>query len=276
MTDTDKTTETRAPARRQGRLQTWRVRWFGERDEVADQLADIARQQASRHGIERPNFETFWQEGYVADPAPALYDFLSDFRADPDAHKLKTPSGRIEIYSERIASFGYDDCLGHPAWIEPAEWLGANESGRLHLISNQPTLRLHGQLDNGPVSRAAKVQGREPLWINPRDAAARGISNGDVVRVFNARGACLAGAVVTDAVSTGVMQLQTGAWYDPDKPGLAGTLDRHGNPNMLTLDKGTSKLAQGPSSQTALVEVERWEKPVPDIAAFDQPAVVPA
>jgi biotin/methionine sulfoxide reductase len=97
-----------------------------------------------------------------------------------------------------------------------------------------------------------------------------------VVRVFNARGACLAGAVVTDAVSPGVMQLQTGAWYDPDTPGLAGALDRHGNPNMLTLDKGTSKLAQGPSSQTALVEVERWEKPVPNIAAFDQPAVVPA
>jgi hypothetical protein len=44
MTDTDKTTETSAPARQQGRLQTWRTRWFGERDEVADQLADIARQ----------------------------------------------------------------------------------------------------------------------------------------------------------------------------------------------------------------------------------------
>jgi hypothetical protein len=44
MTDTDKTTEKSAPARRQGRLQTWRVRWLGERDEVADQLADIARQ----------------------------------------------------------------------------------------------------------------------------------------------------------------------------------------------------------------------------------------
>ena len=44
MTYTDKTTETSAPARQQGRLQTWRARWFGERDEVADQLADIAQQ----------------------------------------------------------------------------------------------------------------------------------------------------------------------------------------------------------------------------------------
>ena len=238
-------------------------------------LYEVARQQASRHGIERPDFETFWEEGYMADPAPAQYDFLADFRADPNGHALKTPSGRIEIYSERVASFGYDDCPGHPAWLEPAEWLGAPKAERfkIHLISNQPTLRLHGQLDNGPVSRASKVQGREPLWLNPSDAAARGISDGDVVRVLNDRGACLAGAVVTNAVCPGVAQLQTGAWYDPDKPGMIGTLDRHGNPNMLTLDKGTSKLAQGPSSQTALVEVERWTAAVPDIGAYKEPAL---
>ena len=96
------------------------------------------------------------------------------------------------------------------------------------------------------------------------------------MRVFNDRGACLAGAMVTDAISPGVTLLQTGAWYDPDKPGQIGTLDRHGNPNVLTLDKGTSKLAQGPSSQTALVEVEPWTKPVPAIGAFDPPPIVPA
>jgi len=53
----------------------------------------------------------------------------------------------------------------------------------------------------------------------------------------------------------------------------SGTLDRHGNPNVLTLDKGTSKLAQGPISQTTLVEVERWTEAVPDIRAYDQPAM---
>jgi len=239
-------------------------------------LYEIARQQAARHGVERPDFETFWREGYVADPVPRHYDYLADFRADPDKRKLRTPSGRIEIFSERIASFGYDDCPGHPVWIEPVEWLGSPKAERfgLHLISNQPTLRLHSQLDNGPVSRTAKVNGREPLWINPEDAAERGISDGDVVRVFNERGACLAGAVVTDVMSRGVLQLQTGAWYDPDKPGEAGALDRHGNPNVLTLDKGTSKLAQGPISQTTLVAVERWSAPVPQVGAFDRPSIV--
>ncbi len=239
-------------------------------------LYEVARQQAARHAVVRPDFETFWREGYVADPAPSRYDFLADFRANPMKWPLKTPSGRIEIFSERVDSFGYDDCPGHPVWIEPAEWLGSRKASRfkLHLISNQPRLRLHSQLDNGPLSRAAKIAGREPLWISPADAAARGISHGDIVRVFNQRGACLAGAAVTEAVSTGVVQLQTGAWYDPDTPGRLGALDRHGNPNVLTLDKGTSKLAQGPSSQTALVEVERWTRSAPALGIFDRPPIV--
>jgi biotin/methionine sulfoxide reductase len=238
-------------------------------------LYEVARQQAARHGIERPDFETFWDTGYIADPVPQHHDFLSAYRADPDRKALHTPSGKIEIFSAKIASFGYEDCPGHPVWIEPAEWLGSPKAdGKLHLISNQPTTRLHGQLDSGPVSRASKVKGREPIWINPHDAGERGIADGDVVRVFNERGACLAGAVVTDAMSRGVVQLQTGAWYDPDQPGQGGTLDRHGNPNVLTLDKGTSKLAQGPISQTTLVEIERWAAPVPDMRAHDPPAVV--
>ena len=106
-------------------------------------LYEIVRQQAARHGIERPDFETFWQEGYIADPVAKHYDYLSGYRADPVGKKLKTPSGKIEIFSEKVASFGYDDCPGHPMWIEPAEWLGSPKADRkLHLVSNQPTMRL--------------------------------------------------------------------------------------------------------------------------------------
>ncbi|MBQ10430.1 MAG: hypothetical protein CMJ45_02645, partial [Planctomyces sp.] len=61
-------------------------------------------------------------------------------------------------------------------------------------------------------------------------------------------------------------------WCDPLDPVAAGILDKHGNPNVLTRDKGTSKLAQSSTAQTALVEIERYEGPVPEITVFAPPA----
>jgi biotin/methionine sulfoxide reductase len=109
------------------------------------------------------------------------------------------------------------------------------------------------------------------MRINSGDAAAREIRDGDVVRVFNDRGAILAGAVLTDDIRPGVIQISTGAWYDPVEPGTIGSLDKHGNPNVLTLDKGTSRLAQGPSAQTTLVQVEKYVGDPPPVSAFKPP-----
>jgi biotin/methionine sulfoxide reductase len=232
---------------------------------------------AQRH-IELPDFEVFWDLGHLEFPSPEDPPVLfAAFRHDPQAHPLRTPSGRIELFSETIAGFGYDDCPGHPVWLEPAEWLGAERARTypLHLLSNQPRSRLHSQLDCSAVSRDAKVAQREPVWLHPDDATARGIADGDVVRIHNDRGACLAGAVVTDALRPGVVQLATGAWFDPLDPAEIGSLDKHGNPNVLTLDKGTSKLAQSPTAQTTLVEVERFAGEPPPITVFDPPVVVP-
>jgi biotin/methionine sulfoxide reductase len=130
-------------------------------------------------------------------------------------------------------------------------------------------------MDCGPVAAAGKIAGREAITINPADAKARGINDGDVVRVHNARGSCLAGAVVSDSISAGVVKLSCGAWYDP-ADGSELALCRHGNPNVLTRDQGTSKLGQGPSSATALVEIERYTEPLTPVAAFDPPRVVAA
>ena len=224
-----------------------------------------------------PDFDTFWEQGYVEIPEPEKpYLLLEDFRRDPAAYPLKTPSGKIEVFSERIAGFGYDDCPGHPVWLEPCEWLGSEKAKRypLHLLSNQPRTRLHSQLDQARVSRASKIKGREPIWIHPRDASARGIKDGNVVRVFNDRGQILAGAVVTEFVRPGLVQLATGARYDPLEPGRIGTLDKHGNANVLTTDKGTSALGQAPASHSALVEIERYEGPLPEITAFLPPPMV--
>jgi biotin/methionine sulfoxide reductase len=241
-------------------------------------LYDMARQQAAKRHLEMPSFDEFWDTGHLEFPVPDDPPVLfAGYRADPQADPLRTPSGRIELFSDTIAAFGYGDCPGHPVWMEPAEWLGSElaEVYPLHLLSNQPRVRLHSQLDCGEVSRSAKVAQREPVWLNPDDAATRGIANGDVVRIYNGRGACLAGAVVTDAIRPGVIQLATGAWFDPLDPAEIGSLDKHGNPNVLTLDKGTSKLAQSPAAQTVLVEVERFAGAAPPITVFEPPRVIP-
>ncbi len=240
-------------------------------------LYDESRERARKFDLELPSFEAFWSEGFIEIPAPLEPPvMMRRFREDPVANKLPTPSGKIEITSPTIASFNYDDCSGHPAWFAPAEWLGSSlaEKYPLHLMSHQPSTRLHSQYDHGSVSLAAKIQGREAITLHPQDAAARGIKAGDVVRVFNDRGACLAGVKIDDGVRRGVAVLPTGAWFDPLDPAESGSLEKHGNPNVLTLDKGTSKLTQGCSAHTALVEVELFKGALPRVTAFDPPQFV--
>jgi biotin/methionine sulfoxide reductase len=238
-------------------------------------MYDVARQKASRKQHDMPDFETFWEDGYIEFPAnedPAI--LFEGFREDPVGEPLRTPSGKIEIFSDTIDSFGYDDCPGHPVWLEPQEWLGADKAAAfpLHMLSNQPRHRLHSQMDFGAASQASKIAGREPVQMHPDDASARGINDGDVVRLYNDRGTSLAGAHVTDNVRPGVVCLSTGAWFDPVDPADIGSLDKHGNPNVLTLDKGTSKLAQCCTAQSSLVQIERYEGDLPPITAFDPPA----
>ena len=90
------------------------------------------------------------------------------------------------------------------------------------------------------------------------------------MRVFNDRGACLAGVEVDPNLRKGVLNMSTGAWFDPDGQGMC----KHGNPNVLTRDKGTSKLGQGPSAHTCLVQVELFEGPLPRVTAHDPPQII--
>jgi biotin/methionine sulfoxide reductase len=245
--------------------------------EWVEHIYERFRERVAERGVDVAAFEDFWQAGEARLPQTSDDHSLFDrFRADPDDRRLATPSGRIELYSETIAGFGYDDCLGHPAWLEPDEWLGGPRAEQfpLHLIANQPAPRLHGQLDAGAYSRASKVAGREPIRIHPDDAAARGIADGDIVRVFNDRGACLAGAVLTTDVRPRVVNLSTGAWFDPVDPAVTGSLCAHGNPNVLTADRGSSRLSQGSTGQHVLVEVERFEGDPPPVRAHRPPELV--
>jgi biotin/methionine sulfoxide reductase len=242
-------------------------------------MYEVSRQQAARHAIELPDFESFWRDGYAETDEPdEPYILFEAFRRDPKAAPLHTPSGKVEIFSETIHGFGYDDCPGHPVWREPTEWLGAQHTEKfpIHLISNQPQAKLHSQMDHGSVSRAAKRNGREPSLLNRKDGEARGIKDGDIIRVFNDRGALLTVAELSDDIRPGVMRLATGAWYDPENPGEDDSIEKHGNPNVLTQDRGTSKLGQGPVAHSTLVDFEVYWGAVPEVTAFNVPAGVTA
>lgn len=235
------------------------------------------REQGDAQGLRLPGFDDFWAQGMVEVPAREAAPVFSEFIQDPVGRPLRTPSGRIEIFSQTLRDFGIEGQPGHPVWIEPEEWLGSPrvQAFPLHLLSNQPASKLHSQYDHAPHSRQRKVAGREPLRIHPRDAASRGIETGTIVRVFNARGSCLAGAVLSDAVTPGVVQMATGAWLDlapDDGDGLP--LDRHGNPNVLTRDRGTSEIAQGSTANSCLVQVERHAGALPPLACFEPPAFI--
>jgi biotin/methionine sulfoxide reductase len=238
-------------------------------------MYDGAREIALQRGYSPPPFDEFWAVGSYEFPAPERdATFLGAFREDPAVNKLGTESGKIEISSERIKSFNYDDCPAHATWLEPAEWLGARQAVRypLHLLSHQPTARLHSQLDMSSVSRASKIQDREPLRISREDADARGLVEGDLIRVFNDRGAFISAVRIVDSLLPGVVQIATGAWYDPDEPGQVGSLEKHGNPNVVTDDRGTSRLAQAPVAQTVLVEIEKCAS-APEVSAFAPPKI---
>ena len=237
-------------------------------------LYDVSRQRLAKSGFELPSYTDFRAAGWHKLPERQTPEILFEaFRKDSEKHPLKTPSGKIEIFSQTVAEFGYADCPGHPVWHAPAEWLGATDCPYpLHLLSNQPRTKLHSQLDQGAVSAAAKINGRETVTIHPLDAASRQISAGEVVRIFNGRGAILAGVIISDKIRQGVVLVPTGAWFDPDpnEPGLC----KHGNPNVLAPDQPTSSLAQGPGAHSCMVEIAVMSgADLPEVTAHHPPEI---
>lgn len=238
-------------------------------------LYEESRERGKEFGHDLPDYESFLVSGiYKLRPPAEPTVMLKSFRTDPVENPLPTPSGRIEIFSEIIAAFGLADNPGHPNWQAPDEWLGASLADKypLHLITHQPSRRLHSQLDQSAHSRAGKIKGREPCRIHPDDARARGIAEGDLVRLFNDRGACLSAAQFDAGLLRGVIMMATGAWYDPDLENEPECC-KHGNPNLLTRDAPTSDIASGPSALTCLVDIERLQREAPAVTIHEAPPI---
>ena len=223
-------------------------------DEWIEHLYNEFQVFMEKSGTHCPSLDVLKDKSWITLPV-AGKEFASkpfqEFRKNPEESPLQTPSGKIEIFSEKIDSFGYSECPGHPIWIEPDEWLGSNltENFPYHLVSPQPNDKLHSQLE----CAIADIPNERPtpIMINQEDAKELNVKSGNIVRIYNMRGSCLARAQISDEIKKGVLSLPTGAWFDTDEEGI----EQQGNPNVLTFDKGTSRLGQGPSAHTTLVNI---------------------
>ncbi|MCC2523536.1 trimethylamine-N-oxide reductase TorA [Vibrio coralliilyticus] len=232
---------------------------------------------ANKGKFDMPSFDDFWEQSVLDFGEGKPWVRHADFREDPEINALGTPSGFIEITSRKIGRYGYEHCQEHPMWFEKTERShGGPGSDKFPfwLQSCHPDKRLHSQMCESEEFRATyAVQGREPVYINPQDAKEKGIKDGDLVRVFNDRGQLLAGAVLMDSYSRGVIRIEEGAWYGPlnEKEGAICT---YGDPNTLTMDIGSSELAQATSANTCIVDFEKFTGKVPPVTSFGGPIEV--
>jgi len=216
--------------------------------------------EATRQGLPAfPDYESFRAMGIFKMKNPNEHIVAhKSFRDDPVANKLGTPSGKIEIFSERLFQLGKtwelpkgDAITGLPEYVPT--WEGVSDPLRgkfpLQMITHHYKQRTHSTYGNVDWLKGALPQ---ELWMNPVDAQVRGIRHGERVRVYNDRGRVELPAKVTGRIMPGVVSLPQGAWYAPDTRGV----DQGGCANTLTAYH-PSPLAKGNPQHTNLVQVEK-------------------
>ncbi len=201
-----------------------------------------------RYGI--PDFEKFKQEGRHMVTLQSHVAFEQQI-ADPENNPFATPSGKVEIYSQALADLGNPGLPPIPKYIEawegPADPLAKKYP--LQLITAQSPRRTHSRFDQVPRAKELHPQA---VVMNRADALSRGIRDGDLVKAFNDRGQTVLRASVTELIMPGVVEINAGAWHQPDADGV----DRGGCPNVL-LDDAISP-GGGFCSNSALVQVEKF------------------
>jgi len=194
------------------------------------------------------DYDTFKRDGIYRIEMEEPYIAFKKQIEDPENNPFNTPSGKIEIFSQRVAELNNPDCPPIPKYI--STWEDRNdpliEKYPLQLLSPHPRVRVHSTLQN--VDWLEEVE-PHAVWINPADAEPRGIRDGDEVLVFNDRGKLTIKAWVTKRIMPGVVSIYEGAWYDPDEEGI----DRGGCVNVLTNDAYSPGGAA--ALKTALVQI---------------------
>ena len=226
---------------------------------------------AARSGITAPPYAEFVAAGeFELPPEPVEKVMFASFRADPDTLPAAHPQ------RPHRAALGDDRRLRLRRLPRPPGVAGAGGAARRgvpaaagreqprHPPAQPARPRRHVA---GGEGRGARTGAACTPATPPRAASPPGRSC--VLR--SRRGSCLAGLVVSDAVREGVVQMSTGAWFDPVAGAAAGVTCGYGNVNVLTRDVGSSRLSQACTGQHATVQVSAFEGVPPRVTIFDQP-----
>lgn len=201
-------------------------------------------------GREIPSYEELKERGVYRFQRREKVAFR---RQVEEGEPFPTPSGKIEIYSQRLEAMGLPGVPAIPKYVEP--WEGRSDP----LTASYPIqlITTHGKKTaNSVYANLPWLLEVEPhsLWINPLDAASRGIEAGDRVRVFNSRGQTVVPVRITERIMPGVVSLEQGFSYEPGQ----GTVDYGGSANVLTRDEVT-RVGWGGTTNSCLVQVCRYE-----------------
>jgi trimethylamine-N-oxide reductase (cytochrome c) len=252
---------------------------------------------------EEISFEEFKEKGYYIpkqDPEwKKMPAGMRNFYEDPEKYPLDTPSGKLEFWSQALADNFPDDkerqpmakwIVGGPAsegWTHDETQQGEKaKTYPLLLVANPGRFRIHVQGDDIKWFReieTTKVKGAdgydyEPVWIAPVDAEARGIKNGDIMKVYNDQGIILGGARISERVVPGALVMNKGSRVDP----IAPHIDRGGSTNLISPPGLISKHCKGfavsgylvEGAKVSQAEYEGWKKDYPDAFARDyDPAI---
>lgn len=217
----------------------------------ADQWLRHIYEQCRKTETELPEFDDFKEKSfYVYESHKPLVNFSENIN---DGVPFNTPSGKIEIFSKALYDMNRpEDIPGSPGHIYCAEGPEdpLKEKYPLQLIAYHTKRRCHSQNEENSL-----LEELDPtaLWINPADASARGISDGDMAEVFNDRGVIRVPAKVTHRISAGTVAISEGGWYRPAEDGA----DIGGCINTLTMTDKATPVANGNPQHTNLADVRK-------------------
>jgi len=198
---------------------------------------------------ELPDYDTFCKTGgYRFHNNPEHIAFAEQI-LDPVSHPFPTDSGKIEIFSVKLAQMKDPEIPAVPKYTGGFEGVSDPVKKRypLQLIGWHTRRRCHSIGDPNPELEKLEPQ---RLWMHPNDAAERGITQNSLTEVYNDRGVVHIRVHITEEIMQGVVCLPQGAWFTPNENGI----DIRGCVNTLTTSKPTA-LAKANPQHSCLVQV---------------------